>query len=190
MVDGKGNPEVSTRVRGVSNRISLNDKQKALIASETISRGIPTFANEKWKCGQRLYGGFNFQVRETCQNLYIVGKCWYLNRQGNLKVYTRVNGKIRVRVKVDIRSMVFADDPHITPRVATGRVDEMSQVKTIRFSHQHQIEKPLQARELICLLRLPLSNQIKKLAPNAHPFQPPFYILLPCDPYSSGQQIA
>ena len=47
---GNGSPEVSTRVR-VSNRISLNDKQKALIASETISRGMPTFANEKWEYG-------------------------------------------------------------------------------------------------------------------------------------------
>ena len=28
-----------------------------------------------------------------------------------------VNGKVRVRVKVDIRSRVFANDPHITPRV-------------------------------------------------------------------------
>ena len=26
-------------------------------------------------------------------------------------------GKVRAMVKVDIRSMVFANDPHITPRV-------------------------------------------------------------------------
>ena len=28
-----------------------------------------------------------------------------------------MDGKVRAMVKVDIRSMVFANDPHITPRV-------------------------------------------------------------------------